>query len=60
MTTLPDIDLDFPRALRGHLIARVHQHFGPDSAVLAGAVAIYSLKGAIPGKAFGLQAPGSC
>ena len=56
MTTLPDIDLDFPRALRDALIARVHEHFGPDAAVLAGAVATYALKGAIQdlGKALGL------
>ena len=53
---LPDIDLDFPRALRGELIERVHRHFGPDYAVLAGAVATYSVKGAIQdlGKALGL------
>ena len=56
MTTLPDIDLDFPRALRDALIVRVHEHFGPDAAVLAGAVATYALKGAIQdlGKALGL------
>ena len=56
MTTLPDIDLDFPRALRDDLIARVHAHFGPDAAVLAGAVATYSWKGAVQdlGKALGL------
>ena len=56
MTTLPDIDLDFPRALRDELIARVHQHFGAEYAVLAGAIATYSLKGIIQdlGKALGL------
>ena len=42
MSMLPDIDLDFPRALRDELIRRVHEHFGPDYAVLAGAVAAYS------------------
>ena len=53
---LPDIDLDFPRALRDELILRVHQRFGPDYAVLAGAVATYSVKGIIQdlGKALGL------
>ena len=35
---LPDIDLDFPRALRDELIRRVHRRFGPDNAVLAGAI----------------------
>ena len=56
MQTLPDIDLDFPRALRDELIARVHRHFGAEYAVLAGAVATYSLKGAVQdlGKALGL------
>ena len=53
---LPDIDLDFPRGLRDELIRRVHEHFGPDYAVLAGAVATYSVKGIIQdlGKALGL------
>ena len=56
MTTLPDIDLDFPRALRDELIKRVHRHFGPEFAVLAGAVSTYSVKGIIQdlGKALGL------
>ena len=56
MSMLPDIDLDFPRALRDELIRRVHEHFGPDYAVLAGAVATYSVKGIIQdlGKALGL------
>ena len=53
---LPDIDLDFPRGLRDELIRRVHEHLGPDYAVLAGAVATYSVKGIIQdlGKALGL------
>ena len=41
---LPDIDLDFPRGLRDELIQRVHRRFGPDHAVLAGAIATYSPK----------------
>ena len=41
---LPDIDLDFPRALRDELIQRVHQRFGPERAVLAGAVSTYSAR----------------
>ena len=53
---LPDIDLDFPRQLRDELIQRVHQRFGPEYAVLAGAVSTYRLKGVIQdlGKALGL------
>ncbi len=53
---LPDIDLDFPRGLRDELIERVHRHFGPEYAVLTGAVFTYKLKGIIQdlGKALGL------
>ena len=53
---LPDIDLDFPRALRDELIRRVHRRFGPDNAVLAGAISTYSAKGIVQdlGKALGL------
>ena len=56
MTMLPDIDLDFPRGLRDELIERVHRHFGPEYAVLAGAISTYRLKGVIQdlGKALGL------
>ena len=56
MTTLPDIDLDFPRGLRDELIERVHRHFGPEYAVLTGAVTTYKAKGVIQdlGKALGL------
>ena len=58
MGMLPDIDLDFPRGLRDELIRRVHAHFGPEFAVLAGAVSTYSAKGIIQdlGKALGLPA----
>ena len=54
--TLPDIDLDFPRSIRDALIERVHQRFGPERAVLAGAIGTYRLKGVIQdlGKALGL------
>ena len=54
--TLPDIDMDFPRSIRDALIERVHQRFGPEHAVLAGAIGTYRLKGVIQelGKALGL------
>ena len=54
--TLPDIDLDFPRGIRDALIKRVHQRFGQEHAVLAGAIGTYRLKGVIQdlGKALGL------
>ena len=56
MTSLPDIDLDFPRGLREELIEQVHTYFGRDHAVLAGAISTYSAKGIIQdlGKALGL------
>ena len=56
MSTLPDIDLDFPRGLRDELIERVHQHFGPEYAVLTGAIATYKIKGIVQdlGKALGI------
>ena len=56
MSTLPDIDLDFPRTLRAELIERVHRRFGPEHAVLAGAVTTHQVKGIIQdlGKALGL------
>ena len=40
--SLPDIDLDFPRAIRDELIERVHRRFGATFAVLTGAVSTYS------------------
>ena len=42
--------------MRDELIERVHRHFGPEFAVLAGAVSTYSVKGIIQdlGKALGL------
>ena len=53
---LPDIDLDFPRGLRDDLILRVHEHFGPEFAVLSGAIMTYTAQGIIQdlGKALGL------
>ena len=56
MHALPDIDLDFPRGLRDELIRRVHERFGPEHAVLTGAVSTYSARGIIQdlGKALGL------
>ena len=56
MRVLPDIDLDFPRYLRGKLITRIHDHFGPEFAVLSGMIGTYKIKGIIKdvGKVFGL------
>ncbi|HZA23157.1 MAG TPA: OB-fold nucleic acid binding domain-containing protein, partial [Dehalococcoidia bacterium] len=56
MTSVPDIDLDFPRNIREELIKRVHEEWGWDRATLTGMVATYQMKGAIRGlgKALGL------
>ena len=56
MRVLPDIDLDFPRYLRGRLITRIHDHFGPEFAVLSGMIGTYKIRGIINdvGKVFGL------
>ena len=54
--SLPDIDLDFPRAIRDELIERVHRRFGLACAVLTGAVSTYRARGVIRdlGSALGL------
>ena len=54
--SLPDIDLDFPRAVRDELIERVHGKFGPALAVLTGAISTYRSRGVIRdlGSALGL------
>ncbi|MBI4496607.1 MAG: DNA polymerase III subunit alpha [Chloroflexi bacterium] len=56
MTTVPDIDLDFPRNIREELIKRVHAKWGWEHAALTGMIATYDTKGAIRdlGKALGL------
>ena len=54
--SLPDIDLDFPRAIRDELIERVHRRFGSAFAVLTGAISTYRSRGVIRdlGSALGL------
>lgn len=53
---LPDIDLDFPRAIRDELLVRIQKRFGPEQAALVGAITTYRSKGAIAaiGGALGL------
>ncbi|HEU5064198.1 MAG TPA: error-prone DNA polymerase [Solirubrobacterales bacterium] len=55
-TTLPDIDLDFPRDIREVLIPRAHDRYGRDRSALAAAFPTYRPKGAVRdlGKALGL------
>ena len=57
-TTLPDIDLDFPRDIRAVLIPRVHERYGADRSALVAAFPTYRPKGAVRdlGKVLGLPA----
>jgi error-prone DNA polymerase len=56
ITSLPDIDLDFPRDVREVLIPRVHERFGHERSALVAAFPTYRARGAIRelGKALGL------
>ncbi len=56
LTSLPDIDLDFPRDIREQLIPRVHERYGRDRSALVAAFPTYRARGAIRelGKALGL------
>jgi error-prone DNA polymerase len=56
MSSVPDIDLDFPRSIREELILRTHQKWGWRHAALTGTIATYQIKGAVRnlGKALGL------
>jgi error-prone DNA polymerase len=58
LSSLPDIDLDFPREIREELILRVHRKWGYEKAVLTGMIATYKSQGAVRdlGKALGLPA----
>jgi error-prone DNA polymerase len=56
LTSLPDIDLDFPRDIRERLIPRVHERYGRDRSALVAAFPTFRARGAIRelGKALGL------
>ncbi|HWI22343.1 MAG TPA: DNA polymerase III subunit alpha [Baekduia sp.] len=58
ISSLPDIDLDFPRDIRAELIPRVHRRYGNDHAALVAAFPTYRARGAIRelGKVLGLPA----
>jgi error-prone DNA polymerase len=58
ITEVPDIDLDFPRDIRGKLIPRVHERYGPERSALVSAFACYRSRGAVRdfGKVLGLPA----
>jgi error-prone DNA polymerase len=55
-TSLPDIDIDFPRDIREVLIPRVHERYGAEHSALVAAFPTYRPKGAVRdlGKALGL------
>jgi error-prone DNA polymerase len=56
MSSIPDIDLDFPREIRERLIERVYERFGADHAALVCAFPTYRLRSALRdvGKALGI------
>jgi error-prone DNA polymerase len=56
MSSVPDIDLDFPRSIREELILRTHRKWGWRHAALTGTICTYMIKGAVRdlGKALGL------
>jgi error-prone DNA polymerase len=55
-TSMPDVDLDFPRDIREVLIPRAHERYGHDHSALVAAFPTYRPKGAVRdlGKALGL------
>ncbi|MEX0682248.1 MAG: error-prone DNA polymerase [Dehalococcoidia bacterium] len=58
MSSVPDIDLDFPRDIREKLMLRVYEHYGNDHVGLVATFPTYRIRSAIRevGKALGLSA----
>ncbi|MGI8512176.1 MAG: DNA polymerase III subunit alpha, partial [Solirubrobacteraceae bacterium] len=56
ISSLPDIDLDFPRDIREKLLPRIHERYGHERSALVAAFPTYRARGAIRelGKALGL------
>ncbi|MGK2878775.1 MAG: DNA polymerase III subunit alpha [Solirubrobacterales bacterium] len=56
LTSLPDIDLDFPRDIRHELIPRIHRRYGNRHSALVAAFPTYRTRGSLRGlgKALGL------
>ncbi len=56
LTSLPDIDLDFPRDVREKLLPRVHERYGRERSALVAAFPTFRSRGAIRelGKVLGL------
>lgn len=57
LTSLPDIDLDFPRDIRKVLIPRVHERWGHSHSALVAAIPTYRTRGALRGLAKALALP---
>src|SRR4051794_12096341 len=57
LTSLPDIDLDFPRDIREVLIPRIHDRYGAERSALVAAFPTFRSRGGIRelGKVLGLQ-----
>ena len=58
LTSLPDIDIDFPRDIRDPLLPRLVEHFGQDRTALVASFPTFRARGAIRelGKVLGLPA----
>ena len=56
LSSIPDIDIDFPREIRERLIERVYERYGADRAALVCAFPTYKLRSAVRdvGKALGI------
>ncbi len=56
MSSVPDIDLDFPRDIREKLMLRLYEHFGREHVGLTATFPTYRIRGAVRevGKALGL------
>lgn len=56
LSSVPDIDLDFPRDIRAELIRRVHEHYGADHVAMVCIMPTYRFRGAVRevGKALAL------
>ncbi|MFT4049007.1 MAG: DNA polymerase III subunit alpha [Solirubrobacterales bacterium] len=57
ITSLPDIDLDFPRDIRQELIPRVHERYGHERSALVAAFPTYRTRGALRALAKALALP---
>ncbi len=57
LTSLPDIDLDFPRDIRHALIPRVHERYGNRRSALVAAFPTYRTRGALRSLAKALGLP---